>query len=210
PEELAREIVPEKPRVLGDVLEALARRERLADALPYVAQLVSVLALPPRRLARQELPVGGYADVTTRGLPERLLPSQFALDDLDFIRRFAENELLFFRREEPTRQIREELVVLLDQGVRTWGIVRLVLSAAVLAFGKLAVRRKLVFRVGTTSADGAAINPLEADDELVGRLVETSDLSPHPGLALERVLEEPTTMARDVILLTHPRALREA
>ncbi len=210
PKQLAREIVPEKTRSVSDILEALARRERLADALPYVSQLVSALALPPRKLERQELPVGGYADVTTRGLPERLLPSQFALDDLDFVRRFAENELLYFRREEPTRHLREELVVLLDQGVRTWGVVRLVLSAAMLAFGKLAARRKIAWRVACTSKQGVALDPLGVDDETVGRLLETSDLSPHPGLALERVLEEPAEVARDVVLLTHPRSLVEA
>ncbi len=66
--------------------------------------------------------------MTTTGNPEQILPSQFALDDLEFLRRFAERELLYFRREEPHSRTREELVVLLDQGVRTWGIVRLVLT----------------------------------------------------------------------------------
>src|SRR5439155_247562 len=82
-------------------------------AILFVAQLVSALALPPRRLVRPELPLGGYADVATRGQPEHLLPSQFALDDLEFIRRYAENELLYFRREEPHARTQEELIVLL-------------------------------------------------------------------------------------------------
>ena len=113
------------------------------------------LTLPPRRLAQQELPVGGYADVTTRGHVDHILPSQFALDDWDFLRRYAEHELLYFRREEPHEQTRHELVVLLDQGVRTWGDVRLVLGAALLALGKQAVDRKLPFRVATTTSPGS-------------------------------------------------------
>src|SRR5262249_55986740 len=51
--------------------------------------------------------------------------------------------------------------------------------------------------------------PVEADPETFGRCVEASDLSANPGLALERVLEQRLTGARDVVLLTHPRNLRE-
>ena len=202
-------MVPEKPRSLGDILEALARRERLADALPYVAQLVSALALPPRKLERQELPVGGYADVTTRGLPERLLPSQFALDDLEFVRRFAENELLYFRREEPTRQVREELVVLLDQGVRTWGVVRLVLSAALLPSASWPCG-EISPGVLQPPASTRELDPLAAEDEILGRLVEASDLSPTPAWHSNASSKRRPMPPRDVVLLTHPRALREA
>src|SRR5205807_523964 len=53
------------------------------------------------------------------------------------------------------------------------------------------------------------IDPVQADDETLGRCLEASDLSPHPGLALERVLEEPAAASRDVVLLTHPRNLLE-
>jgi hypothetical protein len=208
-ERLANELEALKPRSLAGVLAALTERQRLAGAVPFITQCVSALALPPRRLRPNELPIGGYADVTTRGQPEHLLLSQFAVDNLEFVRRFAANELLYFRREEPRRQLREELVLLLDQGVRTWGDVRLVLSAAVIALGKRAVLHRLPLRVAATSNGGQSVAPLEIDDETLGTLVEASDLSPHPGRALERVLEEPAAVARDVVLLTHPRNLRE-
>ena len=67
--------------------------------------------------------------MTTRGHPEQILPSQFALDDLEFVRRHSEHELLYFRREEPHHGERPERLVVLDQGVRTWGSVRLALEA---------------------------------------------------------------------------------
>jgi MoxR-vWA-beta-propeller ternary system domain bpX1 len=197
------------PRTLTGVLAALLERPRLAGAQAFVAQLVSALTLPPRRLAHQELPIGGYADVTTHGPVDQILPSQFALDEWDFFRRFAERELLYFRREEPPARTRQELVVLLDQGVRTWGDVRLVLSAAALAFGKQAARRGTPFFLAATSQGGDLVDPLEAPGEALGRLVEASDLSPHPGLALEKVLEQHAQGARDVVLLTHPRNLHE-
>src|SRR5262249_4379133 len=207
-EELAHALPP--PRTLAGALAELLQRPRLAGARAFVAQLVSALTLPPRRLQHEELPMGGYADVTTHGHVDQLLPSQFALDEWDFFRRFAENELLYFRREEPHAQTRRELVVLLDQGVRTWGDVRLVLSAAVLALGKQAARSSLPFSLATTGAGGEPVDPLELAADELGELVEASDLTPNPGRALERVLEQPAPGVRDVVLLTHPRNLAEA
>jgi MoxR-vWA-beta-propeller ternary system domain bpX1 len=102
------------------------------------------------------------------------------------------------------------MVVVLDQGVRTWGDVRLVLEAAVLALGRQAARRGVPFFVATTAAGGEILDPLEADAETLGQRVEASDLSANPALALERVLESPADDPRDLVLLTHPRSLPEA
>jgi hypothetical protein len=208
-DQLARQLVLDRPRLLGKILAFLAQQPRLSDAVPFVAQLESALALPPQRLAEQELATGGYADVATRGEPERILPSQFAMDEIEFIRRFAQNELLYFRREEPQAQTRAMLVILLDQGVRTWGVVRLVLCAAALACGKLAARKQLPFVLAGTSSGGRHLDPLKASAEDLAALVQASDLSANPGLALERVLEERSETLRDVVLLTHSRNLAE-
>src|SRR5207248_897008 len=84
-DQLARQLVLDRPRLFGKMLAFLAKQPRLSGVLPFVSQLVSALALPPR-LAEQELGTGGYADVATRGEPERILPSQFAMDEIEFIR----------------------------------------------------------------------------------------------------------------------------
>lgn len=165
--------------------------------------------MPSRSLAATALPVGGYSDVTTRGRPEAILPSQFALDSLEFLRRFAEHELLYFHREEPHRATDEELLLLIDQGVRTWGDVRLVLAAAALALGRGAARRKWPLLLASTATDGRAELASNLGPEALGAFLEASDLSPHPGLALERVLEAKAERLRDVVLLTHPRSLAE-
>jgi hypothetical protein len=208
-EQVAQAVVESRPPTLGRILADVAQRGRLSGAVPFVAQLVSALTLPPRRLSPPELPLGGYADVATRGHLEQVLPSQLAYDDLEFVRRLAQRELLFFRREDPHVRTREDLVVLLDQGVRTWGIVRLVLSAAVFALGRMAERRGIPFLVATTRDGGELHDPLAGPVEELGTLLEASDLGANPGLALERVLEEETTGGRDVVLLTHPRSLAE-
>ena len=209
---VAEAIVALKPRTLEGALATLSTRDRLSGAVPIVAQLVSALTLPPRRLAHQALPTGGYADVATRGRPEQILPSQFAVDDIEFLRRFAENELLYFHREEPHAPVTEELVLVLDQGVRTWGRVRHALNASALAFGKLAARREITLRIASTGAPGRLFDPIRLDDETLGRLWEASDLTPNPASTLKFVLEESVADGRwrDVIVLTHPRnALEE-
>ena len=178
------ETVRRPPRTLADALES----RRAANAWPAPPRSWSswtgALALPPRRLAKPELPLGGYADVTTRGGPEQILPSQFALDGLEFVRRFAEHELLHYRREEPHDRTREDIVVLLDQGVRTWGSVRLVLAAAAFALGRLAGARRVPFRIAATSAGGTIQDPLEMDDNSFAVLLEASDLSADPARPL--------------------------
>ena len=207
---LAEEFVALKPKTLEGALAALSARERLSGAVPMVAQLVGALTLPPRRLAHQALPSGGYADVATRGRPEQILPSQFAVDEMEFLRRFAENELLYFHREEPHAPLTEELVLLLDQGVRTWGRVRHALNASALAFGKLAARRKVPLLIASTCSPGRLFDPLRVDDETLGRLWEASDLTPNPALRLEQLLEESGPRRRDVVVLSHPRSIAEA
>ncbi len=205
-EEVAREADASRPPSLLEVLDAVGRRPRLAGAASLVAHLDGALVLPSRRLEASALPIGGYSDVTTRGQPEQILPSQFALDDLEFLRRFAARELLYYHREDPRAAADEELVLVIDQGVRTWGDVRLVLAAAALALARRSARRGLPLRIAATSSEAAS----GGDEDTLGRLMEASDLSPHPGPALERALEEPAGAAlRDVVLLTHPRNLAE-
>ena len=191
------------PRTLGGSLEEALKRKRLAGVAPFVDQMVSALTLPPRRVMYSELPVGGYSSVTNRGHPDQILPGEFAVEELEFLRRYAENELLYWQREEPQSQVREDLIVLCDQGVRTWGEPRLALAAAAVALGKRAEQRGKQVKYAATSNHG------EPTDEEVAALIEASDLSPNPGLALERALEEPCYEHRDVVLLTHPRSLHE-
>jgi hypothetical protein len=202
--------VADRPLTLTALLVSLAARERFGSALHLVPQLAGALSLPPRPLDIHELPLGGYSDLTNRGQPEQILPSQFALEPMEFLRRFAERELLYYRREEPRQRTGEELVVLLDQGVRTWGDVRLVLSAAVLALGKGAVGRQVRFQLAATSSGGAPSDPLKTPPAELAKCLEASDLTANPGAALQRVLREPASLPRDVVILTHPRNLHEA
>ena len=205
------ELIKEKPPGLGEFLDAAIRdRERLRNSLPMVRQLLSALTLPARRVNSQKLPIGGYSDVTNRGRPERLLLSQFALDSDEFIRRFAENELLYFDKEDPHERSRETLSIVLDQGVRTWGGIRPILAAAVLALAQRGDQRGQPITVRLTSAPGELFQPPNGDPVRFGAALEASDLSPHPAEALEREIADDQSPCRDIVLLTHPAALNEA
>jgi hypothetical protein len=200
------------PERVARLLTHARRRDRLVGAAALVPALDAAVALPPRGRPPESLPVGGYHDVTTRGDPARLLPGQFALDPDEFVRRFAGNELLYFQREEPHEAVRAERVVVLDQGVRTWGSVRLALTAAALSLLRVDARRCGRARLFLTSAPWPIdlAEPGLADADLVSAAdrLEASDLTPNPQPALVRALQEPAPGPRDVILLTHPRSAR--
>ncbi len=198
------------PVRVARLLTLARRRQRLVGAAVLVPALDAGLTLPPRRRSPDAPPQGGYCDVTTRGEPEHLLPSQFALDTDEFIRRFAAKELLYFQREEPHQPELPERVIVLDQGVRTWGSVRLALAAA--AFSLLAPRAKRCasVRLFLTSTRGP-IDITGQDVEAVADLLESSDLTSNPNACLLDAQRDMggSNAPRDIILLTHPRTVRD-
>ncbi len=190
-------------------LAAVARsRPRLAGAAALAPAVDAALTLPPRRRTADKLPQGGYADVTTRGDPGRLLPSQFALDGDEFVRRFAAGELLYYLREEPREAARPKRVIVFDQGVRTWGAVRLGLAAAALTLLAKHPRKAGPATLHTTGTRDPADPACVTSEALADRL-EASDLSADPASALFAVVGEADAGPRDLLLLTHPRNVRE-
>ena len=187
--------MPPRPRSLAETLAELERSPRLAGVGRLVSRLEGAISLPPRRLAWSELQDGGYSDITTKGAPEQILPIQFALEGEEFLRRFAERELLYFYREEPRQPTTEEIVVVLDQGARTWGDVRLVLAGAALALARQAERRGIAIKLAVTSNDGVPVDPAQLEPRALGELLEASDLSAHPGGALARLRDCPSGVA---------------
>ena len=187
------------PFPTGDLVGSLVEMEhrpRLAGATLLISRLEGAPSLPPRRLDRSAMQTDGYSDLTTRGSPEQILPIQFALEDEEFLRRFAERELLYFHREIPRQPAAEEIVLLLDQGVRTWGDVRLVLSSAAMALARQAVRRRIAIRLTTTGNGGEPVDLASLEPDRLADLLEASDLSPHPGRMLARLLQADVGAAR--------------
>lgn len=200
---------PLPPGGLAETLARVEERPRLSGLNRLVARLEGALGLPPRRLEHEGPQVDGYWDLTTRGTPEQILPIQFALEDEEFLRRFAERELLYFHRERPRRPVVQELVLLLDQGVRTWGDVRLLLAGAAMAMARQAGRRKLAVRITTTGSGDGLVDLARLSPDRLGQVLEASDLTKSPAPGLARVLGDDAGILRDVVLLTHPRSLSD-
>lgn len=195
---------------IGKLFELAKVRPRLVGAAWLTPALDAALAFPPRRRSADTIPQGGHADVATRGRPEQLLLSQFALDSDEFVRRFAERELLYFKPEEPHAPQPPDRIIVLDQGVRTWGHVRLALAGAALS-----LLRKHGNGFGPTYlVHSPDRDPISLDKtsprELVENL-ETSDLTASPAetLANAVVSAGDRERPRDLFLLTHPRSMQE-
>jgi len=100
---------------------------RLAQLLLAAVQLPRALSDP------EELPIGGVSDIANRGQLDRLLLSELANDDLTLSVRLAMNEALYLRRESPPRTPPRRRRLLLDAGLRTWGVPRIFVAAVGLA-----------------------------------------------------------------------------
>ena len=131
PQEIDADLpVAERARHLIDDLS----RDREHGAVARAArELMAAVRLPRRLAQREELAVGGISDITNRGPLDRLLLSELAHDDLTLAVRVALNEALYLRREPPMREPPGTLAVLLDSGLRLWGIPRVLASAVALA-----------------------------------------------------------------------------
>src|SRR5262249_7407213 len=95
--------------------------------------LMAAVTLPRAVSDREDLPLGGVSDISNRGPLDRLLLSELAHDDLTLAVRVATGEALYLRREQPPRTPPRERVLLLESGIRTWGVPRVFATAVALA-----------------------------------------------------------------------------
>ena len=176
--------------------------------LARLAQHLMAAVHVPRALhAADELPMGGVSDLTNRGDFDRLLISELAHDDLTLAVRVALNEALYLRRESPPRRPPPRRAVLVDCGIRLWGVGRVFAAAVAMALaagadprGELAVYR----------AAGDGVVPVDlASRRGVVALLEALEPHPHPGAALPAFLAAAGGNARnggaevEWLLVTH-------
>lgn len=146
------------------LLQRLALDEELGGMVRLARNLTAALTLPRSVSEQQDLPLGGVSDITNRGSLDRLLVSELAHDDATFTVRVALNEALYLRREAPPNVPPKRRLVLVDAGLRMWGLPRVFATAATLALSATRRRRDefAVFRphganldhVDTTTREG--------------------------------------------------------
>ncbi|KAF0177789.1 MAG: Uncharacterized protein FD161_2233 [Limisphaerales bacterium] len=207
------------PQATDAVLPAAERARRLIDELGRdpehgavaraARELMAAVRLPRHLGERDELALGGVADLTNRGPLDRLLLSELAHDDLTLAARVALNEALYLRREPPVREPPGTLAFLLDSGVRLWGVPRVLASAVALA---LAACDRQHAQILTWRAQGKELRPVDLlsrsglTDHLAALEVEA-----HFGAALPALRAAlPTGLEHQAVFITHRDALADA
>lgn len=175
----------------------------LGGLVAVVRDLLAALRLPRVMALVDETAAGGVSDIGNRGSPDRLLLSELAHDDLTLAARMALNEALYLRREPPAHQPQRTLAVLLDSGVRMWGVPRVLGAAAALALVSRHPNHDeaLAWRAqghGLAKVDLLSRRGLEAH---LGALVPDA----HPGAALPawRIELARTPGEIDAVVVTH-------
>ena len=192
------------------LLAELRGDKDLAGLARLAQDLMAAVHVPRTLREQEELPLGGVSDLSNRGPLDRLLVSELAHDDVTLAVRVAVNEALYLRRESPPRNPPHRRAILIDSGVRMWGVPRVFGTAAALAMAATADPHAelLVFR-----AAGGGIEPVDLTTRagLVACL-EALDAAPHPGAAVGSFLAEAggaSAAPTDAIVVTHPDVLTD-
>ncbi len=137
---------------IRQLIARLQDDEELGGLARIARHMMAAIHLPRAISDREDLPVGGVSDISNRGPLDRLLPSELAHDDLTLAVRIAMNEALYLRRETPPSNPPKHRAVLLDSGIRVWGVPRVFATAVgmALAGGAQANVRTDVFARRTT------------------------------------------------------------
>jgi hypothetical protein len=186
-----------------NLLDRLRDDAELAGVTRLARNLLAAIHVPRALAAPQDLPVGGVSDLTNRGQLDRLLVSELAHDDLTLTTRIALNEALYLRREAPRSAPPHDRVIMIDTGIRLWGIPRVFAVGVALA---LAASCELKARVRAFRSDGSDAPSVDLTTRagLLAQL-EALDAAPHPGEAVRAMLKEvgPGSDGADVMIVTH-------
>lgn len=187
----------------------LLRSDPEQEGLAKVARDIMAALYLPRSLSElDELASGGFADISNRGSLDRLLPSELANDDLTLAMRVALNEALYIRREPPSKHPPAKLAVLLDVGVRQWGLPRVFGTAVALAFIAKEERctEVSVFRAGAVTVQKA---DLLSRNGLTDHLAVLEPYA-HPGPALKPFFAHFANVPEmEAVLVTHRDCLAD-
>lgn len=202
-------IVPAEPAAIRALLQKLAFDEELSGIARIARQLSAVFQLPRAITDSDEMPMGGISDISNRGTLDRLLLSELAHDDLTLATRVALNEALYLRRETPPSPPPRRRHVLIDSGLRMWGLPRFFATGVLLS-------------LASTGAEGSSLLAYRATDDHVEPVDLTStngliqhlaalNTELHPGESLgeftQRIVEEGE--AGDVVIITTETAIAD-
>lgn len=195
-------VEPPLPGAVHDLIRQLQDDPELGAVARIAQHMLAAIQLPRAVSDPDELPIGGVSDIVNRGPLDRLLLSELAQDDLLLAVRLAMNEALYLRRESPPRTPPRRRRLLLDSGIRTWGIPRVFIGAVGLAMAaqgdaKISVE---AYRAENDQATPIQLHSADGLREHLGKLAPGL----HPGgslLALQQTSES-DEIQTDLVLVT--------
>lgn len=209
--ETSLETLPEPATEAADAIDwvktLLAGLAEEQDELGGVAtlarQLMASITLPRRPADPDELALGGVSDVSNRGPLDRLLLSELAHDDLTLAVRIATNEALYLRREAPPKDRPRQRLVLLDSGIRGWGVPRVVGTSIALAVAADDDPKTVTHLY---RSQGRNITPVELSREGLIAHLSALEKDLHPGSALAALQQaaDESEMESEAVLVTTP------
>lgn len=200
---VAVETLPPATTTARDLLREIESDEELSGLARLAKQVLATLNLPRAISDPDELPDGGLSDITNRGALDRLLLSELAHDDLTLAVRVALREALYLRREAPPRTPPRQRTLLVDCGLRLWGVPRLFATSVAMAIASASEEN---FKVTTyrTAADSALPINLHDRAGLVEHLAAL-DHRLHPAAALQDLLAiqaQESDVETELVLIT--------
>lgn len=188
------------PLTVRELLKDLAEDEEYAGLVRLTQQLLAFVSLPRLLSTPDALQLGGVSDITNRGSFDRLLLSELAHDSDVLMTRVALNEAMYIRREVPPTFPPRQCLILVDTGIRMWGLPRLYATAVALAFA-VAEDAKAAPQIFRSTTDGPVAIDLTSRDQLIEHL-ECLEPAPHPGDSLAQLLSDTQGVPADVIVVT--------
>ncbi|SFH92940.1 hypothetical protein [Planctomicrobium piriforme] len=200
------EFKPLRPAGFAELLTEMEQDADLKGLARLTRTLMGIVSIPRPVGEQEELPLGGVSDIANRGRLDQLLLSELAHDDDVLITRIALREALYLRREMPPDRPTRERVLLLDSGLRMWGLPRIFATGVALAFAAMSKTRVRVYR-----AAGEEIVPVDLSSKQgLSTHLEALDPAMHPGQALPEFQQQNQLDETDVILVTHLDSLGDA
>ena len=194
-------IQPKQAESARALIDQLVDDPELCGVAYIARQLLSVVLLPRPVSNPADMPEGGVSDISNRGPLDRLLLSELAHDDTTLAVRVALNEALYYRRETPPSPPPRTRKLLLDAGVRMWGVPRVFAAAVGLALAA-APEKKLITTAFRASGRFLDDVDLQTRDGLIAHLAAL-ETAAHPGEALAEFcneLEDDAAAAEGVLI----------
>lgn len=184
------------------LIQQFAEDPELGGVARLAKLLLAAVQLPRPLHEPEELPIGGVTDIANRGPLDRLILSELANDDLTLAVRVAMREALYLRREPLARTVPRHRFVLIDSGLRMWGVPRIFAAAVGLA---IAAQANKSLAVSAWRTSGERIVPVDfSQAEGVTAHLAELDYRAHPGAALPAFVKaiSAESIASDAILIT--------